>query len=319
MRLHAIAIFGLTAPLVAGCGSSWDIRKGDKLVYGCNESFFYPDADLDGWGDPSAEGVLLCSADVEAGLTAANGRDCDDGDPDVTGKINLCPDDLAESGTGNPIAYGGRVVGEVEFAFVHGGDAQVLENRMATAQCELWAGEVDGASAGSLATFASQTEVQQAQDAIDVARPDGPYAGFVGLEWTGDLTVGDWEWIDDSDDGLIDSVFSWCNGSPPVPGDFFPELNTADPAHFDAFNDALPHLRLAMVRQESGSWCLGLPWDAIPDALWNEMQAGTADYTDPLVADISRYRSTRSHMICRRAAPDANDFRHVDVSTGAGE
>lgn len=314
MRLHAITVFALTSPLLASCGSSWDIRKGDKLTYGCNESYFYADADGDTWGDPNSEPQKLCTADVQAGLTASNGRDCDDGDPDLTGLVGTsCPEGLVGTYGGAPVPHAGRVVGNAEFAFVFGSDAPVVRHGAGVISCEGWAGKTpEGEVAGGLATFASPSELQEAQDAIDVAFPDEPYAAFVGVEWD-DVSAlnGSWTWSDDSEDSLIDSGFSWCGGVEPVPGDFFPLLNTGNAEHIPAINAQLPELRLAMVRTEAGSWCLGLPWHAIPDDIWDALQDGTADLTDPFVADMARYTTSDAHVICKRTAPDASNYRHI--------
>ncbi len=321
--------------LLAGCGSSWDIRKGDSLVIGCAESFFYADSDADGWGDPTSEPALLCEADVEAGLTASNGRDCDDANEAITGKIGpACPIQMVPGLDGADPAHAGVLFDQKEFAFLYGADTLVTANAEAATNCTLWgkapALDPEGALAGTLATFGSQPELAAVLDAVKAevdANGSGVYAGFVGIHWDGaNHYTGAWSFVDDSDDALIETGLNWCNGEP-MPADFFPLLNGGDasnpgePGHVDAINALLPDLRLALVLEESGDWCLGLPEDAIPDAMYAELQAGTADLNDPYVAELARYTSSDAHMVCGRPKPNPADYVHFSDSgeeTGTG-
>jgi len=297
-----------TTLLLAGCGSHWDIRKGDNLGVGCAAINFYPDADEDGWGDPGAEPAVMCNADVEAGLTASNARDCDDGDIAITGQVGeVCPDGLVVA-DGGAIGHGGVALGESEFAYVFGTTAPVVRHAMATNSCGAWGGVDDqGADLGSLATFSAIAELDAVLSALDGALPAGlSYAGFVGIGWEGELSSGAWSFVDESGDGLITSDLDWC-GVEPTPGDFFPLLNINDPDHAAAIEEQLPELRLALVRQDSGSWCLGLPWEAIPAGVQSQLDADP-DYMDP--DGTYRYTTSDAHLICKRPQPDAT--AHVE-------
>ncbi len=288
-------------PVVVGCGSSWDIRKGEKLEVGCAESFFYQDADGDKWGDPNSEPVRLCSADVDAGYTASNGRDCDDGDEFITGLVNSeCPQGLVPAVDGVEPPIGGAVFGDSEFAFVHG-EAAVVRHTMATLACKRW-GSVDDSvdppvEEGHLATFANLAGVQAVTDALEATLEPGTVdALFVGIEWDGPaVDNGQWSWVDDSDDAVITQAFSWCGGVEPSPVDFFPLMNPLDPDHVPAMVEQLPELRLAYVRQEDGQWCLGLPLDAGGDP---------------------RFTTSDAHLLCERPTPDPADYRHVVGADG---
>ena len=174
----------------------------------------------------------------------------------------------------------------------------------------------------TLATFASQAELDAVLASLtaSVDAGTGVYAGFVGIHWDGpDALTGAWSWVDDSDDGLITSDLDWCDVEP-VPNDFFPLLNPADPGHVDAIAEQLPGLRLALVYREGDGgmeWCLGLPWQAIPSDIYDEILAGTENLADPFVADVSRYGNSDAHLVCRRPQPDPVNYIHYVYDTAA--
>lgn len=322
MRHCAIGLLSIPAFLASGCGSSWDIRKGDQLTLGCAESYFYEDADGDSWGDPLSEPQKLCQANVELGLTASNGRDCDDADPTITGLVGTsCPDGLVGTTNGAPVPHGGVIFDPSEFAYVYGADAPVTRHGAGIQACAGWGGSTyDGAAwqtTGTLATFASLAELEAVRDDLEGAVAGGVHATFLGIEWDGaSIDTGAWSWVDDSDDALLTQGFSWCGGQEPVPADFFPLLNPESQDHVGAMIAQLHELRLAWVLQESGSWCLGLPWQAIPADIWADLQAGTADMGDPEVADVSRYTTSDAHILCRRPKPNPDDYKHLVGSDG---
>lgn len=289
--------------VLASCGSSWQIRKGDELVVGCAEKAFYPDADGDGWGDANAEPVASCTPPGD-GFTASNGRDCDDGNPAITGRVGaVCPDALLTSSA--PIDYEGVIYDQSEFVFVFGVDTPTARYAMAESSCQDWSGmdeiESEWVPRGGLATFNSQAELQEVQDRVEEVTTH--WAGFIGIHWEGGLQNGDWSWTDDSSDALINAI-PWCGGQKPLPEDFFPNLNPADPEHAPGIEKELEHIRLALVLQEGGSWCLGLPVDALPADLDDSLEdAGPW----PLLTH------TEAHFICERLAPDPSAYQEFSV------
>lgn len=287
--------------ILAGCGSSWTIRKDAELVVGCELSNFYPDADEDGWGDGTAPAEELCEADRSQGLTASNGRDCDEGDPDITGLVGaLCPANLITVDPSDPaIQYAGVLFDESEFVFVFGDATETQRYTVGDAACEGWAGsdQVEDAwvARGQLATFGSEAELDAVTTRLEDVVGGGPYAGFIGIEWDGAaVDSGNWSWVDEeSNDALIEQALDWCAGGAPSPLDFFPNLNPENPDHIPAINQELERVRIALVLDDSGQWCLGLPSDAVPD-------------DDPM-ADA--YTNTEGHFVCKRAKPDVKDYR----------
>jgi hypothetical protein len=109
------------------------------------------------------------------------------------------------------------------------------------------------------------------------------FAGFVGIRWEGEVDNGFWTWMDDSPDTLIDGI-GFCEGEP-EPTDFFPNLFLGNPEHRAVMEDELHRLRLALVLNSAGAWCLGLPYEATGDPEGD-------------------YGPDRGHFICERPAPD---------------
>lgn len=317
MRCVAPALLVLSM----GCGSSWQIRKDVVLEVGCAEKAFYPDADGDGWGDAASEPVASCNPPEGGGVTASNGRDCDDTKKSITGRVGaMCPEGLVASD--EPIAFEGVVYASSEFVFLYGEETPALRFTSATTACQDWSGAdlADGlwVPRGDLATFDSQAELAEVQDAIEGALESGEvYAGFVGIGWEGDLQSGAWSWTDDASDAVID-ILPWCAGEP-LPEDFFPNLNPADPEHAPGLEDELENVRVALVLEESGSWCLGMPLDAVPAAVRDELEAGSADLTDPYYAGMAALTYTDGHLVCERQTPDPANYQEIVTAPEADE
>jgi len=290
-------IFPLTL-ILAGCGSSWTIRVGEELPVGCTLFNFFPDEDEDGWGDGSVDPVQACEADKEAGLTAKNGRDCDDVDNHISGLVGtLCPSDL-KSDNGDALStYAGVIYDDSEFVIVYGDDSATDTNVQSDKLCEAWAGRVDDIPMGQLATFGSPAELEAVKSRILEAVGVDPFAGLIGLAWDGSSNAdGSWQWVDDTaDDALIEQELNWCGGVAPAPLDAYPHLVPGNPDHATAINEQLGLVRLALVLDDGGSWCLGFPSDAVSP-------------TDPLA---EAYTTTNGHFICQRAKRDAADFRDL--------
>jgi len=284
--------------ILSGCGSSWSIRVGEELEVGCALYKFYPDADEDGWGDGSVEPVEACEADDAAGLTARNGRDCDDEDNTITGRVgSICPHELS-TGDGDSDAYAG-VIYDSEYVIVYG-DGDYAEHQQADILCNNWAGNLDGEVQGQLATFASAAELQEVRERIEDLVGTSPFAGFVGLAWDGPSNDdGSWQWVDENADAaLIEQDLNWCNGVEPAPLDAYPHLVPGNPDHAAAINEQLSKVRLALVLDEAGDWCLGFPWDAVSE-------------TGPLA---EFYTGVEGHFICQRVKQDAADYADQVVS-----
>ncbi len=284
--------------ILAGCSSSWTIRKGEELPVGCVLSNFYPDLDQDGWGDGAGETVEDC--EPEDRFSAPNGRDCDDDDPDTTGLVGaLCPDNLITlEPTDPPTQYAGVLYGDYEFTFVYGQSTETQRYTTADSACEGWAGadpvEDGWVARGQLATFGSEVEAEAVKLRIEEAVDGDGYAGFIGIEWEGRVDDGAWSWVDEeSDDAGIEGFLNWCGGVPPSPLDFFPNLNPDNPDHIPAINQELERVRLALVLDRTGAWCLGAPSDAVME--------GDAMH--------GLYTHTLGHFVCKRDKPNVADYQ----------
>ncbi|MFT4621777.1 MAG: hypothetical protein ACI8PZ_000429 [Myxococcota bacterium] len=285
-------------PLVLGlaaCGSNWNIGLNDELVVDClDERFYYLDVDGDGWGDPATTGRQRC--EPEGDLTATNQRDCDDDDASITGRVGaICPGQLVASADGSDVEFGAAVAGEGEFVWVYG-STPTRTYQEARDACEKWAQHPfpanDNAQFG-LATFDpstdSLTEVQQAIVESIIDTPGGgTFAAWIGVQWEGDLESGGWSWEDDSSDGLIDDL-GFCTGEAVRPEDFFPNMYINDPEHRELILDELDQLRLALILNDAGGWCLGLP-----DQIGGDGGNG--------------YSLTRAHLLCERPPADPSEY-----------
>ncbi len=269
----------LALVLMAGCGASWTLREGDTLPIGCMSTWMYLDADADGWGDPDVPPQLLCAADQAAGLTATNGRDCDDSDPNVTGLVGqVCPAAFVAASAGT-VEAGGVVLESVELAWVHGPvGAPWVDPVVAESTCAAWG------PGATLASFDDASHLVPVQDRVDIAIGTRTFAAWVGVLWQGDLDDGAWVTADGVGDTLLGAELAWCEGEP-GPADFWPDLRVEDPEGEAVMNDGLTDVRLALVAPAAGGWCLG--W---PDV------AG-----EPFLRD-------RASLVCERPRPDPVDY-----------
>jgi len=280
----------LAVLVLAGCGSSWQIREGAVLEAGCVERAWYADGDGDGWGDGSAELGAGCEAPEDGGRVAANGRDCDDGSAQVTGRTGAtCPDGLLAASA--PISYGAALHDTSEYVLVYGEASPLARFTAAESACEAWSGAdpVDGGwvPRGGLATFASQAERVALQQAVEAAvGEDGRWAGFVGIGWSGPLVGGAWAWVDGTE-GDPRAGLPWCGNVAPTPEDFFPGLDPADPERAAGLEEELASVRLALALTDDG-WCVGLP-----------ARAGGS------------YTRVDGHLLCERPAPDPADYDEI--------
>jgi hypothetical protein len=277
--------------------------KGDRLRVGCAaESLFYRDVDGDGWGDPDSLSQPLCEADAENQLTASNGRDCDDVDANITGRVGRwCPQELfPEVGA----EYAGLVIGETEYLYAFGTSTPTLFYADAITSCQHWgAQQLEGdvwTGGGQLATFDSAAAIATIQSAI--TDPEGgaapaSFAGFIGIQWDGDWNGGGWSWVDDSDDSLISSSFTFCNGSEPTVEEVYESLYLGDADHGPFLEDTIDDIRLAMVLTEAGAWCLGIPSDV-----------GEPSDNDA-TAEGFTYEAQSGHLICEREKPNPEDYQ----------
>lgn len=254
----------LLLPL-AGCGSYWDIRKGEELPIGCAGRLnWYTDQDGDSWGDPGSSPTPMCGPDQEQKLTASNALDCDDGDAGITGMAGaICPDAIGEgeSAGGSPCVQGVQS-GNSEFVSTCG-ESPVIHSAMAEQDCLRWAGELtpESESVGAtghfgLASLETEFEYNGVVDWLTGVAGGQPMAVWVDLRWDGDLASGAWVWPDEG--GIAPTWIQPCGGAEPAPIEFWPDLvpGIAD----DTVEESLPDLRLALVHDGS-TWCRGIPED----------------------------------------------------------
>ncbi len=270
--------------VVAGCGSYWDLRKGEELPIGCSTLLnYYIDEDGDGWGAPGDSPTPLCVPDEGQKLTATNDLDCDDFDGTITGKVGaVCPQNMDPDGTPD---FAGLLRGDSEFVVVYD---ETLPARFTIAEdhCRSWSGALTGPLASDahrgLAVLENQAEFNDVVDWLE-GIVTAPYAAFVGTLWNGDSSSGDWEW----QDGSVDFNFiGFCGGAQPTVTDFYPLLIPSDSAGREALDSHAPEVRLALV-YDGVDWCLGLPSDAVlPDA----------------------YDEQTGHYLCERPQPDLDTY-----------
>lgn len=271
--------------LWTGCGSSWRLREGEKLAIGCPTRDLWQDSDADGWGDPDVTPQPLCEPDAVLGFTAEVGLDCDDDDPEVTGRVgSLCPEDLA---AGEPAGTLGLEWGGVEYVAAWGPELDTSDAVAAAVACAAWAGPAALEPAEGLVAFAAAIDVETVTARLSVAVGAGRvFAGWIDAGWEGAVDDGVWSWVGLGDDGLLGGdTLPWC-GEIPEAVDAWPELNAADPEHRAAMEEELSGLRLSLNLDALGGFCVGLP-----------VEAGDG------VTDAS-YGPWQAHPVCARARPD---------------
>ncbi|MBX2799818.1 MAG: hypothetical protein KTR31_19220 [Myxococcales bacterium] len=277
----------IAVSFAAGCGSYWDLRKGDTLPLGCaNLLNYYLDVDGDGWGQQGSLPTPLCEPDPDQGLTASNHLDCDDENPDITGRVGaVCPEDLEDGGAA---CFDGLVFGDSEFV-VTCGDSSVQRYSVAEDRCHAWAGtqtsslpEQDEGQRGLATLEADFEQVQVLEDWLESIEDVGPgFAVFVDLRWQGDLQTGGWAWPS----GVVPEELPACGGEEPTVADFFPSLIPGDPNAVDTLEAGIEEVRLALILTGNG-WCRGTPDDG---------------------GDL-RYDHQQAHYLCERPRPDLAHF-----------
>ncbi|MBA2321338.1 MAG: hypothetical protein H0V89_09295 [Deltaproteobacteria bacterium] len=291
MRLGLLLV-PLLFGVLPGCGSSWTLSEGG--VEDLLKSWFYPDGDGDGWGDPDGAPQQLSGPDQAAGFTSTNNRDCDGDDDQVTGKIGfVCPSSLSFDASGTITSAGVSYPGASEYAITRAEGAELVNVTKATLACASWGTTAEIAevtpSFGQLATFSSASDLDPLAATVQA---DGAFAGWVGVKWsTDDPDDGDWVWIDDTPANTVQSEFDWCGDDEPSPYDFFPYalLNLDDPDIAADIADDLPNVRLALIWEAAESdWCLGHPSAAV----------------DAQVGWTSGYNYDAAHVVCERSWPD---------------
>ena len=108
--------------------------------------------------------------------------------------------------------------------------------------------------------------------------------------------------MDGLDSSVITSSLSWC-GVEPLPQDFFPSLNPLDPEHRDAIVANVPDSRLSLVLREDATWCLGLPYDAIPESALMDVSNGEPIPGVP-ESELWVAYLDGAHTVCSREAPN---------------
>jgi hypothetical protein len=244
---------------LAGCGSYWDLRKGESLDVGCAGLLnFYPDADGDKWGEPGSIATQSCTADVKAGLTASNDLDCDDSDPGITGKAAaICPQQMV---LGLATCVQGTRQGESEFVGTCGETPRV-DFDDALQDCQAWAGwetpeAVDAGMVGhrGLAALETEFEYNEISDWLTAQAGTEQVALWVDLRWTGTVSEGAWQWPDGTEPTFVPP----CEGAEATPGDFWPDLLPGDGKGDDAVATHLDEVREALVF-DGTAWCRGVP------------------------------------------------------------
>jgi hypothetical protein len=278
---------------LAGCGSYWDLRKGESLAVGCaGQLNWYPDADGDQWGDPGSTPTPSCVPDEAHGLTASNDLDCDDSDPDITGKAGaICPSQMVD---GAATCVAGVRQGGSEYVATCD-ETPLTEFAQAEQDCAAWAGtETPEAVANGrdghrgLAALKTEFESNSIQDWLAPRIGGTPTAIWTDLRWSGTLDDGQWQW----DDGSLPTYLAPCGGVEPKPADFWPELVPGVPESDAAVEAHLGDVRLALVFDGTG-WCRGVP-----------TAAGSA------------YGPRTAYTLCERPSPDLADYESAPDDAG---
>lgn len=259
-------LISVSIALLASCSSKWETIP---LEQPCNPYPYFFDGDGDGWGDPNQPAVDVCPSKIEAPYTAENGRDCDDADVSVTGRVGgLCPIDVL--GAASTVVQ--FASGEHEYLIARPPDAEPTDGSetiwpdYAEEVCAPagWGGTVtladDEASIdpsipeAGLVTIQDESELGAIEEQVDADY----WAGWVGaVSYDTGATTTDpdgnqvpvygWKWENDVE-GIPFELVGYCDGisSPPADG---------------ALN------RLALVKRtllapdgtRKAGWCFGNP------------------------------------------------------------
>lgn len=257
--------------LVAGtasCWSRWDVADDVKLPYGCvGQLNWYPDCDLDGFGDPDAQLVTTeCQLELDASDAAnsgcpvqegviplaANQIDCDDADPDVTARTGICPKQIGEGLEYNPVTQRdemleapsecvhGVLAGGVEYVATCGNSPQ-LDAAEARSSCVRWGGsladpEAEEESDGFVGLARVRTESEGLTNLLAELEADGVRALWIDLSY--DFEEGTWSYENAGADNLPQS-FLPCPGDAPTLADFVEDVNP-DLVNQDSDGDGVP-------------------------------------------------------------------------------
>lgn len=274
--MRSLLGFASIVALLAGCSSNWELNvqvSGEHV----SKPYFH-DVDGDGWGDAGSELRMLTGADVGAGYTARNSRDCDDADAEVTGLVGAaCPVDLV---TGDS-AWVGMVGASSEYVAMIAPSTTVWPDEAALA-CVLGWGDGGGQAPADLASFDSSSDASDLAAALGAANV-GNYAAFIGLQYQ---QGAGWVWLDGSDLAVSSIGSGWCD----------PDLATQ--AQVDG--------QLAALVHHGSRWCVGLPGTV------DTAHTGVPGGATGLYADLY------AHFICKRATPDPYNFRAPPPDQAAG-
>lgn len=251
----------------AGCGSYWDLPKGEELPYGCaGELNWYVDTDGDNFGDPLSLPEVSC--DPVTGR-APNALDCDDQDAAITGRIGtICPVELGAgeyqtgtTGTGDPIyeylsapstCNSGVVIEGVEYVGTCG-DVRMGFTQAATT-CLHWAGWPEDGSDGLALIDSPSGTLEGFLNGLD--GQIGDFGAWIDVRWEpGTDPLYDGSWVLGS--GAPADAYPLCQGSL-TPADFWPDVNFNDPVARDNVESVVPDLRLALLK-DGDNWCMGVP------------------------------------------------------------
>lgn len=155
----------LAALFLTGCMSNW---TSEVPIDTDRDTFlFFFDEDGDGWGAPDSEARVLTTGNVADKYTARNRRDCDDGDPTITGKMgSICPNAaVAVTGTGVVEVMGIISDEGNEFLIFHGVTPKVWASAASAACGETGWGANLG---GKLAHFQSVAEANTVTGVLPV-------------------------------------------------------------------------------------------------------------------------------------------------------
>lgn len=263
-------LVAISIAALAGCSYKW--QTVDMTPH-CNPYPYFFDGDGDGWGDPNQPSLDICpeKVDVSTKYTALNGRDCDDSDAAVTGRVGgLCPVDML--GPASAITQFGY--GEHEYViarppvddFADGSEVIWPEYAQEVCAPAGWGGTVtvadDESTVDTSVPPAGLVTIQDGNElaAIEAQADDRDFwAGWIGAESydTGATTT--------DPEGHVTPVLAWRweNG---VTGMAFEEIKYCDGISKPPADPALTHLALikrtilnSSTHAREAQWCLGTP------------------------------------------------------------